>query len=296
MMSNRKEGTDALNTEDKEKNKTSKSRRRKDKRKLDPDTILSKALTKVLRHEAVNLGIAISSDGYVSVEDLLTFQDGGNKNGRQKGKKGGRGGGRFSQYSVEDIKRIATNSDKQRFRLAMRKHPSISNENNEEKCEEVLCIRANQGHTMTCINEEELLTPITKDELMNMKPNSIVHGTYRKAWIEYIQKEGLCRMKRNHIHFAPGLPLGFIIGKEEASNDEKGVKVISGMRTSCDVLIYLDEQKCAKDNLRFFRSDNGVILTSGLGERGMLPVCYFSKVVDVKSNMIILNQSEDMIA
>lgn len=293
-----KEGTEASSPGDNEINNISKSRRRKEKRKLDPDTILSKALSKVLRHEAVKLGIAISSDGYVSVQDLLTFQNGDNKKGRQKGKKGGRGrgGGRFSQYSVEDIQRIATKSDKQRFRLATRIHPSLSNKSNAmEKCEEVLCIRANQGHTMACINEEELLTPITKDELMNMKPNSIVHGTYRKAWNEYIQKEGLCRMKRNHIHFAPGLPAGFITGKLEVTNDENAVKVISGMRTSCDVLIYIDGQKCAKDNLRFFRSDNGVILTSGSGERGILPVCYFSKVVDVKSNSIIVDQSEEMI-
>ena len=31
----------------------------------------------------------------------------------------------------------------------------------------------------------------------------VVHGTYSKAW-EQIRKQGLSKMRRNHIHFAKG--------------------------------------------------------------------------------------------
>lgn len=33
----------------------------------------------------------------------------------------------------------------------------------------------------------------------------VIHGTYMKFW-HLIKKEGLKRMARNHIHFAPGRP------------------------------------------------------------------------------------------
>lgn len=270
---------------------TSKPRKRKQRRKLDPDTILSKALTKVLRHDAVHLGIAISSDGFVAVQDLLSFERMGKIKGKRKGNKGG---AKFSGYKISDIERVVANSDKQRFRLKMRVHPSTM-KNMGPVCEheKVLCIRANQGHTMKCVNEEELLTPITNDELIKMKPTDIVHGTYRKKWDEYIRKEGLCRMERNHIHFAPGLPENFVIGKDETISKEQTVKVISGMRSNCNIFIFINGQKCAEDNIQFFRSDNGVILTPGLGERGMLPIHYFSKVLDLKSNHNLLDEQKE---
>lgn len=54
-------------------------------------------------------------------------------------------------------------------------------------------------------------------------------------------------MSRNHIHFAPGLP------------QEDGV--ISGMRKSCDVYIYIDMVQAIKDGIDFYISSNNVILT-----------------------------------
>jgi len=77
-------------------------------------------------------------------------------------------------------------------------------------------------------------------------------------------------MNRNHIHFATGL-LG-----------EDGV--ISGMRHSCTVLIYLDMTKALEAGVKFFKSENGVVLTEGI--EGHLPKEYFSKVVSTKGEVL----------
>eukprot|EP00056_Hartaetosiga_gracilis_P014332 m.240299 g.240299 ORF g.240299 m.240299 type:complete len:213 (+) comp14839_c0_seq1:234-872(+) len=120
-------------------------------------------------------------------------------------------------------------------------------------------IRASQGHTMKKVKEEALLTPIVSAESFPV----VVHGTNRKAY-QLIQTEGLSRMQRNHIHFATGLP----------SDDH----VKSGMRQSSSVFIYLNLKKCIEDNIPFFISANGVILSPGIGDTGVIPPRYFSKV------------------
>ena len=61
----------------------------------------------------------------------------------------------------------------------------------------------------------------------------VIHGTYLKYW-NAIRLLGLSRMKRTHIHLAPGKP------------GETGV--ISGMRSSAEVIIYIDIQKAIAGN------------------------------------------------
>jgi len=61
----------------------------------------------------------------------------------------------------------------------------------------------------------------------------VIHGTYLRFW-DSIKKSGLSRMKRNHIHFAAGEP-----GTDG---------VISGMRKSAEVYIYIDLPKALKGN------------------------------------------------
>ena len=56
----------------------------------------------------------------------------------------------------------------------------------------------------------------------------VIHGTYGKNWFS-IKEKGLSRMNRTHIHFAPGEP-----GQDG---------VISGMRSSCQLFIYIDIDK-----------------------------------------------------
>lgn len=92
-----------------------------------------------------------------------------------------------------------------------------------------------------------------------------------------IKKEGLCRMDRNHIHFAPG---GMCTCLAESylylrAAKLKGDKVISGMRGSAEILIYIDLARAMHDGIEFFISNNEVILTPGLGKRGIIPKEYF---------------------
>lgn len=79
-------------------------------------------------------------------------------------------------------------------------------------------------------------------------------------------------MTRQHIHFATGLP------------GDSGV--ISGMRKSADVLIYIDMNKALGDGIKFFKSTNGVILTEGVS--GVLPTRYFARVVMAKTGESLL--------
>ena len=166
---------------------------------------------------------------------------------------------RFDGCSEEDVKRVVKNCSKQRFRL-------------DDK-DGTLHIRANQGHTIRSISDKELLVPLSKTDLCSI--NCIVHGTTQKSWDDHISKEGLSRMQRNHIHFALGLP---------ADNH-----VISGMRSSSQIHIYVDGERCANDGIVFYRSDNNVILTAGVGKRGMLPICYFRKVVEARTGLELLS-------
>nr|CAD7437964.1 unnamed protein product [Timema bartmani] len=93
----------------------------------------------------------------------------------------------------------------------------------------------------------------------------IIHGTHWQHW-DQIRTEGLSRMNRLHIHFSPGEP--------------SDSQVISGMRQSCQIYIYIDVRKALADGLKFYKSKNNVILSPG-NERGYIRPQYFSQVVQV---------------
>lgn len=149
---------------------------------------ISKTLSWILRHKALDLGLSVGSDGFISVTKLLLLPQ-------------------MVGVSLMDLIQIVSSNDKKRFEL-------LERESGE------WFIRATQGHSKnlaTAIEDTHLLTKL-------MEPLDVcVHGTYFKYW-ESIRKEGLNRMNRQHIHFAPGLP--------------KEVGVTSGMRGDCQVLIY----------------------------------------------------------
>lgn len=187
---------------------------------------LSKALSALLRHGAVREGLPMGRDGYALVCDVLD---------RVR-----------CPATVEMVLEVVATSDKQRFSL--RGHG------------ESLEIRANQGHSLDFIDPDLLLTRITDASEVPV----CVHGTRRRVFDSVIRHEGLCRMSRQHIHFAQGLP------------GDDGV--ISGMRKECSVLIFMNVKKMLADGIPLFVSSNGVLLSPGQGPRGMIPPEYFGHV------------------
>mmetsp|Transcript_3336 Transcript_3336/g.7011 ORF Transcript_3336/g.7011 Transcript_3336/m.7011 type:complete len:116 (+) Transcript_3336:2-349(+) len=113
-----------------------------------------------------------------------------------------------------------------------------------------------------------------------------------KAWRDHIRIEGLKRMKRNHIHFASGLPACRIDAGGEGGEKRNMAAPKSGMRTNSEVYIYINGRNCSKCGIPFFRSDNGVILTEGIGKEGFLPLKYFEKVVDASSGQVLWEGSD----
>ncbi|XP_067831607.1 tRNA 2'-phosphotransferase 1 [Heptranchias perlo] len=80
-------------------------------------------------------------------------------------------------------------------------------------------------------------------------------------------------MSRAHIHLAPGLP------------EDGGV--VSGMRSNCDLAIFIDLRRALNDRIPFYFSTNQVILTPG-NEEGVLPPKYFQKVLQLKPTRSLL--------
>ena len=148
---------------------------------------------------------------------------------------GDRGGKPFAGFSETDVVRVTENNKKKRFDIK------------RGECGE-LCVRANQGHTVDAAEDEALLTEIREASELDC----CVHGTYWENWA-WIRQQGLKTMGRQHIHFthrAPNAP----------------GETISGMRSTCEVMVFLDWAKALAAGMRLFRSSNGVILTRGFNE------------------------------
>lgn len=225
---------------------------------------LSHSLSWALRHAALQIGLNIKEDGYVPVQEILDCT-----HPKLKG------------ATLESIQKVVETSDKKRFKLQERPlhlyDPNEPKHTDPSNAKTILCIRANQGHSISIINPELLLNKLSSDDLIALP--SIVHGTYPKAWesIQSDQTGGLKKMNRTHIHFATGLPA------------DDGV--ISGMRKTCSIYIYLNASKCAaEDNIDFYISDNGVVLTDGVAGSGVLPIDYFSHVTDSSGNILLDNR------
>jgi 2'-phosphotransferase len=109
-------------------------------------------------------------------------------------------------------------------------------------------------------------------EINNSKElENCIHGTYLRHW-ESIKRQGLSRMNRQHIHFTTAY-----LGADT---------VISGMRSNCQLAIHIDTDKALKDGIKFYKSENGVILTEG-NEQGLLLPKYFLKVVNLKTSRLL---------
>lgn len=156
---------------------------------------------------------------------------------------------------LSDVERIVEFDSKQRYKIKNDKG--------------VLKIKANQGHSIQQVNQLQM-TQVQKPAEIPLD----VHGTYYRFW-DSIKIQGLRSMQRNQIHFS---------NSDRISPKE----VHSGFRSSCEILIYIDVSKAMNDGIEFHISENQVILSSGID--GVIPPKYFSKVVDRKTNILVVNK------
>jgi len=196
------------------------------------DVQLSKTLSYLLRHGAIERDLAMDSNGFCKLNDVI----------KELNKMLPR-----QNVTLDRINKIVKDCSKQRFKL--------------ETFNGALMIRANQGHSMQEVEDIKLKEITIFDTSSSGK---IIHGTTLKAW-ESIMKTGLNKMKRNHIHMAKG---------------EFG-KAKSGARFSSEVIITIDGNGAIQDGIKFFESDNGVILSSG-NYKGIIEPKYFLNVYDRK--------------
>lgn len=156
--------------------------------------------------------------------------------------------------TIRDVRRIVDSDLKQRFQLA--------------EVDGLKQVRASQGHSMAGVRDEALLRILDSDAV----PEQCVHGTYMKHWNAICERGlmaggALGTKHRRHVHFARGL-----LGTGG---------VISGMRSDCEVAIYLDVRASQRAGLPFFESNNGVILTPGFD--GLVPTRLFHRAVCLRT-------------
>jgi 2'-phosphotransferase len=138
-------------------------------RPIDPAVVFSKGLSWLLRHGAIESGLAMRPDGYARVADVLKLPQ-------------------FANNTVSDVRTAVDADAKSRFSLNMIK--------------DELYVRANQGHSMHAIvTAAELLTVIASADDFPL----VMHGTYQSVWPQ-IATEGLKPMARTHVHCCQGLP------------------------------------------------------------------------------------------
>ncbi|CAJ1364938.1 unnamed protein product [Effrenium voratum] len=131
----------------------------------DPDVAISKYLSAVLRHNAVELKLDMRKDGYVKAKEVLELPF-----LQEKG------------VDEQELTRLVESNAKKRFGLS-----HIDGE---------LYIRAHQGHSLQQVQDVDLLEEITTFE----EEDVLCHGTFWEPW-QRIQEDACLRtMGRNHIH------------------------------------------------------------------------------------------------
>ena len=186
---------------------------------------ISKGLAACLRHNH-KPRIHVNEAGWAKLSDVLFWP-------------------RIAETSATagDILEVVRSNQKQRYQLGIQQ-------------DGLYFIRAVQGHSRTEVGEENLLEPVSEEQL----PDTLLHGTSWNAY-ESIQQRGLLpgraqttggkggrqggkwREGRQHVHFF---------------SDAGG---ISGQREGSTMLVRISTRKAAEQGVRFLISRNGVYLT-----------------------------------
>ena len=186
---------------------------------------ISKGLAACLRHNH-KPRIHVNEAGWAKLSDVLFWP-------------------RIAETSATagDILEVVRSNQKQRYQLGIQQDGPYF-------------IRAVQGHSRSEVGEENLLEPVSEEQL----PDTLLHGTSWNAY-ESIQQRGLLpgraqtaggkggrqvgkwREGRQHVHFF---------------SDAGG---ISGQREGSTMLVRISTRKAAEQGVRFLISRNGVYLT-----------------------------------
>ncbi len=208
---------------------------------------------------------------------------------------------RSLKITLPEIRDIVADNEKQRFKLiplseapgsdGVEAGSSTASTGSTDPSQWL--IRANQGHSIK-VDEDGLLEPITLDSEL---PTTVVHGTTSKTWPLILSSGGLKKMSRNHIHFASGLPAGFktLAEASDTTDEIKKEPVISGMRNTSSVLIFVDIRQALEGGIKFWRSANGVILSDG-NDSGVLPVEFFKRVEERRLGQGIIMENGQLVS
>eukprot|EP00438_Fugacium_kawagutii_P013536 Skav227871 [mRNA] locus=scaffold2896:49248:49763:+ [translate_table: standard] len=162
-----------------------------------------------------------------------------------------------------DVQEVVETDEKQRYQLM--------NKDNQ------LMIRAVQGHSTSVVEDSHLLQKVTP---WNM-PKCCVHGTCR-MYLPSIAAKGLLagghrgQTLRKHVHFMPFNP-----------GDKR---IVSGMRSDCEIAIWLDLTKALEDKVPFYWSANQVLLSPGVN--GVIDKKYFTHARDLRTMQILALDSD----
>ncbi|GAM39135.1 tRNA splicing 2'-phosphotransferase [Talaromyces pinophilus] len=278
-------------------------------RPMPREVVLSKALSHLLRHSAEKENLKISKEGYVNVADLLETRKVKSLNA-----------------TLPEIIQAVASSDKQRFSLFYISPETIEagKQESQEQQEAVLAtaaseekqksatahalsvddndpshflIRATQGHSMKIVDTTLFLEKLSLEDTSKL-PDTVVHGTYHGAWPLILASGGLRAMSRLQVHFATGPTLDEVFpnGRDAplAKLDPRSkATVISGMRSDAEILIYIDIRRALEAGCPFYRSENGVILSEGMGtgdngEEKIVSIDFFDLVVERKAGLGVL--------
>lgn len=184
-------------------------------------------------------------------------------------------------------------------------------------------IRATQGHSMMSIDSETLFERLTlgdddndadsglrgegeqlrtaMEKKMHKKsalPDTVVHGTYYGAWPLILASGGLRPMSRTKVHFATGPKLHEVLQQINPENNASSLpslvsnRVISGMRSDAEILIYINLEKALAAGCPFYRSENGVVLSEGIDIGGdgqtVIPLEFVDTVIERKERLGVL--------
>lgn len=219
---------------------------------------------------------------------------------------------RSLHVSVKDVFDVTADNEKQRFSLKpSAAHPDPNSGAPTTTTVPVEAadashwlIRANQGHSIP-LESQALLRPISLDAAADAAdtadavpvPPVVVHGTYFAFWEAIVASGGLRCMGRNHVHCSTGVP-GAIGGGggQEGGAGASASAVISGMRGDAELLVYLDVRRSLEDGaMSWWVSENGVVLTEGVGEDGLVPAKYFKEVVGRKVDVGVLWKDGELV-